>query len=586
MRSALILFFAFVIGFPGSVLAQAAPPAAASDLAGLWKAKRWFGPEAHGPLILRREAGRFAAEMAGHVVPVRADKGALAFELPDGEGAFKGRLDASGAVLGHWYPPASSAVLIGFRYASPVRLEPAGPGRWDGVVAPVEDTFTFYLLATSQADGSMGVVLRNPERDYGNQLKVHVLVRDGDVVKLIGVRGGKDVEVARGRFDADNQVLTLAFPGRGGWSYDFVRDGDDSDFYPRGKHPGRYVYHPPPARDDGWPVGTLEEAGIDRAAMERFVQSVIDEPMEPVDAHQIHGLLIARHGRLVLEEYFHGENRDRMHDTRSASKSLTATLVGAAMEAGAPLKLSTPVYQLMNGGTFPPDLEPRKRAMTLENLLTMTSGYFCDDNNDAAPGNEVGMLDQTAEPDYLRFTLSLPMAFDPGKTAIYCSINPNLALGMTGRALGEDPMASFDRMLGRPLKITSYGWMLDPSGQPYGGGSVQMLPRDFMKLGQLMLNGGTWQGRRLLDRDYVRKLSSTLYTITGRGYGFGWWTVEYPYRGRTVHAFFADGRGGQWVIVIPELDLVAAAYSGNYFTKGQRVFQQEFVPNVILPAVH
>ena len=211
------------------------------------------------------------------------------------------------------------------------------------------------------------------------------LTRDGNAVKLIGKRGGKEQEVASGTYDAESDVITLSFPSRGG-TYDFVRDGDDSEFYPRGKKPGRYTYRPPLALDDGWPVSTLDAADIDRAAMEKFVQSILDMPMDSQDAPQFHGVLIARHGKLVLEEYFHEQHRDKLHNTRSASKSLTALIVGAAMHAGVPLKLSSPVYQVMNGGTFPPDLEPQKRAMTLEHLLTMSAGYFCDDTERKCAG--------------------------------------------------------------------------------------------------------------------------------------------------------------------------------------------------------
>ena len=146
-------------------------------------------------------------------------------------------------------------------------------------------------------------------------------------VKLMGKRAGQEREVGVGTYDAENQVITLVFPGRGG-SYDFRRDGDDSEFYPRGKNPGRYAYRPPPALDDGWPTSTLDAQNIDRAAMERFIQKLVDMPMDSPDALQIHGVLIARHGKLVLEEYFHGEHRDKPHMTRSAAKSVTAVLVG------------------------------------------------------------------------------------------------------------------------------------------------------------------------------------------------------------------------------------------------------------------
>jgi CubicO group peptidase (beta-lactamase class C family) len=290
----------------------------------------------------------------------------------------------------------------------------------------------------------------------------------------------------------------------------------------------------------------------------------------------------------VLEEYFHGFNRDMLHNTRSASKSVTATLTGAAMRSGTPLKLSSPVYEVMNAGAFPADLDSAKRAMTLEDLLTMSSGFFCDDSNDTAPGNENGMWEQTGERDFYRFYMKAPLDRKPGEKAVYCSGDPNLALGMVGRAAGENPLYIFDRLLGGPMKIHRYGWALDPASQPYGGGGMQLQLRDFMKFGQLMLNGGTWQGRKILSPDFVARASSPLKTLgsnTYHKYGYLWWGNEYPYRGRKVYAFAALGNGGQNVIVIPDLDLVLACFSGSYATRGYKRFSDELVPEMILPAV-
>jgi CubicO group peptidase (beta-lactamase class C family) len=135
--------------------------------------------------------------------------------------------------------------------------------------------------------------------------------------------------------------------------------------------------------------------------MERLVQSIIDMKMDEPDAPEIHALLIARHGRLVLEEYFHGFSRDQLHTLRSAGKSISGAVIGAAMHAGAPLRLDRRVYQVMNGGTFPDGLEPRKRAMTLENLLTMSSGHYCDDTDDKAPGNEDYIGDELQPPNVI-----------------------------------------------------------------------------------------------------------------------------------------------------------------------------------------
>ena len=559
----------------------------AQELTGLWKAKGRFGPDARGSLIIQKDGSTYSADMLGRRVPVRMEAGELRFELPDRLGRFRGKLEAQN-IRGHWFrfgTPVNGSGNTSPVALSPVLLKPAGPNRWRGDVAPLQDDFTFFLLLTEKrADGSMSAVLRNPEFDFGTQQGVEGFFRDGNLVKLVGKRRDKEQIVGVGTYDDDNQVITLDFPGRGG-SYDFRRDGDDSEFYPRGKNPDRYSYRPPPARDDGWPTSTLDAENIDRAAMERFIQSIVDRRMDSTDALQIHGVLIARHGKLVLEEYFHGEHRDKPHMTRSASKSVTAVLVGAAMHAGAPLKLSSPVYEVMNGGKFPPDLEPQKRAMTLEHLLTMSSGFFCDDNNDDAPGNEETMWDQTDEPDFYRYTMKVPMATPPGENAVYCSASPNLALGLVGRATREFPIYSFDRLIAGPMKIGNYAWPLDPAGNPYGGGGAQFLPRDFMKFGQLMLNGGTWEGHRILSRDFVRQATAPLYNLAHIYYGYNWWSEVFPYKNRKVHAFMALGAGGQVVTVVPELDLVVAFYAGNYSSRSQRDLGHTFVPRYLLPAV-
>jgi CubicO group peptidase (beta-lactamase class C family) len=555
----------------------------AQDLTGLWKAQQWFGPHARGTLLIERAPSGWTADFAGHVVAVQARGSELSFGLPDNAGTFQGRLDKN-RITGQW--TTSPSRVHGFRYASPVTLTSDGADRWRGVVTPRDDTFTLYLMVQKRDDGTLGAFMRNPERNIGVFYDVTHLVRDGKAVRLMGRRMGQKNEqvLFEGSYDSENDLLSIGFPSRGG-TYDFRREGDDSNFYPRGKKPQRYAYRAPPARDDGWPTGTLDQARIARPAMEKFIQTLIEMPIESVHTLEVHGVLIARRGKLVLEEYFHGEHRDRLHDTRSAAKSLTATLIGAALHAGAPLQLSTPVYAAMNGGKAPADLDPRKRAMTLEHLLMMRSGYFCDDTNPSAPGNEDTMQDQTEEPDFYRYTLRLPLDREPGAKSVYCSIDPNLALGVLNRATGESVLAAHDRLLGEPLRIGNYGWPINRADQPYGGGGVWVLPRDFLKLGQLMLNGGTWQGRRILDADFVKRAGAPLHDLRGIQYGYLWWNIEYPYKNRKVRAYFAGGNGGQLVMVIPELELAIATYGGNYADRVSLALQQEYVPRYVLPAV-
>jgi len=224
------------------------------ELAGLWKAKKRFGPDARGSLIIQKDGSDYIADMMGRRIPVRMDQGELTFDLPDNQGRFRGKLEAKN-ILGHWFRPGTlvngaeekSPVSV-----SPVVLRPDGTNRWSGNVDSPEDDFTFYLMIEKRPDGSVSILLRNPQRDFGNQLGVERLTREGNIVKLIGKRRGQtqDRELAIGTYDSADEVLTLFFPSRG-LSYDFLREGDESDFYSRGKNPGRYSYRPPPARDDG-----------------------------------------------------------------------------------------------------------------------------------------------------------------------------------------------------------------------------------------------------------------------------------------------------------------------------------------------
>jgi CubicO group peptidase (beta-lactamase class C family) len=319
--------------------------------------------------------------------------------------------------------------------------------------------------------------------------------------------------------------------------------------------------------------------------MERLVQSIVDMNMDEPDAPEIHALLVARHGRLVLEEYFHGFSREKLHTLRSAGKSISGTTIGAAMHAGAPIRLDSRVYQVMNGGTFPSGLEPRKRAMTLENLLTMSSGHYCDDTDPKAPGNEDYIGDELQPPDPVKYFMSIPMVTDPGENSVYCSLQPHLALAMLAEATHESPLRIFDRLVAQPMQITNYSWPLDPAGRPYGGGSVALRARDFMKFGQLMMNGGTWNRRRILDASFAKAAVSPQYHLRNVFYGYLWWMEYYPYKGRQLLGYSARGSGGNLVFVVPELDLVVTTMAGNYSNRRGMRYLGNFIATSILPAV-
>ncbi|MEM1184660.1 MAG: serine hydrolase [Planctomycetota bacterium] len=565
-----------VVGFP---IARASP-----DLSGLWQAERRFGPELRGTLTVRPNGEAYEAELGRFRVTGVRDGERIAFEFPGGRGAFRGRL-REGDLLGHWYAPRLT--MAGLSEASPVVLRSDGAS-WRGEVIPLDDGFTFFLKLDREGRGRYSAFLRNPERNLGVFYNLETARVNGDRIEFVGTwRGRGDQRVLlEGALGEGAEHFSISIPGRGG-TYDFQRVDEDeaSAFYPRGTDPGRYVYREPLKTNDGWATATLDEVGIDTEDIEAFVRSELMGKPDGVHAQYIDGVLIARHGKLVFEEYFHGFHRGRPHDTRSGSKSLASTLIGAAIRAGAPLSLDSLAYDVMYDGDVPVDVDPRARRMTLRHLLTMSSGYFCDDGDPGAPGNEGSMQEQQDQPDWYRYTLDVPMASEPGAAAVYCSSNPNLATGMLLRATGTPIEDVFQELVAGPLEIDRYHAVLQPTGEPYLGGGMYWFPRDFMKLGQLHLDGGVWNGTRVLSEKWARDTTSPLVRIGDRGYGYFWWIIEYDVDGRMLHAYYAAGNGGNIVVVVPEADLVIAFFGSNYSDRVMFRPQSELIPDFILPAV-
>ena len=578
-------------GLVGTILVSGQDARSTSTLEGVWEAKRDFGPAARGTLDISRSGAIWRAHIAQFDVPLSFQNGRLLFELPGGQGRFDGRLYKNGSLIrGYWIQPPT--VNDGGNFNSPVVLRRNGDARWRGEVSPLADEWTLDLVVSRKSDGSLGGFIRNPERNMGVFWDVDRVELEGKRIKLIGKFHGRGAEqvFSEGTYYPDENRIALYFPNRGG-TFDFLPISDDPGpgFYARGKNPPPYEYRPPTAEDDGWKVGTLQDVGMLSEPIAELVRT-ISAPAKSVHDPDIHGFLVARHGMLVVEEYFHGFHRLKPHDVRSASKSVTATLVGAAMQNGAKLAPSTRVYDLLYRGEIPFDIDPRKKEMTVEHLLTMSSGYDCDDNADSPrPGSEDTLIDEQPDRDYYRYTLQLPMEFKPGQQAVYCSINPNL-LGAVLRAATEQPVQElFHDLIAEPLQIQEYYLNPQPTGEPYLGGGMHFLPRDFMKFGQLMLDGGLWHGKRILSKDYALRASSSLVTLRGQSegmkYGYLWWTIEYPYKGRIVRAYFASGNGGQEVLVVPELDMVIACYGGNYADRGGWLMIREYIPKYILAAL-
>jgi CubicO group peptidase (beta-lactamase class C family) len=218
-----------------------------------------------------------------------------------------------------------------------------------------------------------------------------------------------------------------------------------ASFFPRPTNEPGYVYRQPPVTGDGWKTARARDVGVDEAALTRLVQRLIEADPSARRPGFIHSLLVARHGKLTLEEYFFGFNRDKPHDMRSAGKTFASVMLGAAMMQGTGLSPETSVYNLLEGfGPFT-NPDPRKSQITLAHLMTHNSGLACDDNDNASPGNEGTMQTQRKQPNWWKYTLDLPVAHDPGSRYAYCSANINLVGAALTTATGDWLPGLFER---------------------------------------------------------------------------------------------------------------------------------------------
>jgi CubicO group peptidase (beta-lactamase class C family) len=305
---------------------------------------------------------------------------------------------------------------------------------------------------------------------------------------------------------------------------------------------------------DGWTTSTPAAENMDGAKLLDALTSVQKNAYPKVDS-----IVVVRNGRLIAEGYFNGFGREILHDFRSASKSTTSALIGIAIAQGV-LSVDERLgdfYRLDEH--LNPD--PRKANIRIFDLLNMSSGLTCDDWNPNSIGNEQRMY---FSPDWIAFTLDLPMAANPGERSSYCSAGAVLLgdiLSMrTGMALDDYA----NTYLLQPLGIEKALWRRSPDGRATGGGGMRLRPRDAAKFGQLYLDGGVWQGERIVPQAWVDESRRSFTTLNDDGYGLLWWKHSFVVRGETEEAFSADGNGGNFIFVLPDEKLVVVFTGSNY----------------------
>ena len=312
-----------------------------------------------------------------------------------------------------------------------------------------------------------------------------------------------------------------------------------------------------------WTPGKPVDYGVDTAALDSLYSEVAGDPH-----HDLKGIVIVRDGRLISEHYFNGDSNATLHDIRSATKSVTSLLMGLVLQNGLVHSVDESISLYLPG--LPKD---GKEKIKIRDLLTMRSGLDADDGDPSSPGNE-NTLDQST--DWIRTVYSVPMKRAPGSLYLYCSINAFLA-GAIIENVSRMPLDQFAKSnLFGPLGIENYAWRHVPIDRTTGQGNLSITTRDEAKIGELLLNDGIVNGKRILNHDWIASSLAKQVAISDSDpyadfYGYMWYTKGESVGAHKIEVHFASGNGGNKIYIIPSLRMVVAITSSAYGqTYGQR----------------
>jgi CubicO group peptidase (beta-lactamase class C family) len=342
------------------------------------------------------------------------------------------------------------------------------------------------------------------------------------------------------------------------------------------------------AYPDGLSAVAPSSAGI---SAERLGQ--MEQAIKAGDFKAITSVLIARHGKLAYEHYFDSDGIDGLRNTRSATKTITGMLIGAAIDRHIIPSVDAHVLDYLKDKLPIDSPDPRKEKITIEDFLTMSSLLECDDENSFSRGNEERMY---LVEDWARFTLDLPIRGFPdwetkpkdsryGRGWSYCTAGP-VTLGVVLERALTRPVPDFAReVLFAPLGITSVKWQFQPLGTAMTGGGLQLRSRDLFKLGQLYLDGGAWNEHRILSAEWVEKsLRPHANAREDTDYGYLWWLQTFHFHARSLRSYGMYGTGGNKILVFPDEALVVVITTTNYRVQGASALTDKLIVDYVLEA--
>jgi CubicO group peptidase (beta-lactamase class C family) len=305
-----------------------------------------------------------------------------------------------------------------------------------------------------------------------------------------------------------------------------------------------------------WQTSTPEDQGMASAALAGLV--------EFGTGYNLDSLLIVRHGKIVLDAYYAPYAADIPHAVNSVTKSVIGTLTAIALKEGSLDSVDHPVMDFFADRGIA-NTDDRKKAITLQHLLDMTSGI---DWREPVDGRPETMIEMERSPDWVKFILDRPMSNTPGEIFNYNSGNPHLLSAILTKVTGMSTSDYAKAKLFGPLGISTWHWRQDPQGLPIGGYGLFLQPHDMAKIGYLYLRHGEWEGKALIPPAWVDKVSHATVNMNAPyfpalRYSNLFWSV--PER----QFYSAVGYHSQFIMVFPALDIVAVTTARDFFRLGK-----------------
>ncbi len=339
-------------------------------------------------------------------------------------------------------------------------------------------------------------------------------------------------------------------------------------------------------------LGILACATQPLAANDRWDNiSTLEENVRKGTYGTITSILVMENGQIVYEGYFNGATVDSLHNTRSVTKTITGMAVGAAVDDGV-LSVDTPAASLFADVAPFDNPDPRKDAMTIEDMITMSGVLDCDDSNRSSRGTESRM--HSVE-DWASFFWDLPIRGYPGwsekpatakygRVFAYCSSGVEMAGQAVERATSTTFQDYVNMKFFEPLGITLFGWSENGLGQAHKSGGLSLTARGLAKFAEMHRNGGVYQGQRVLSQAWTEEaVKSRVVARSDQGveYGYLWWLSSYEISGARYEDYYMSGNGGNRVVVMPAHDLAVVITKTDYNQRGAHQKTDSFLKEEI-----